>query len=442
MCLLKRKEGRNKMLKENNKQTSRQFHISIDPGFDSFKVIINGMYFKIPRDVLRVDLDSNKILTDSVTDNYICYTNKLSAYYVGSYARMLSHSINKSTTNSIIYDEKYTSVDYFMSKEFTIGLEAVVGYAIYRYLKEVDEVDFQTETDNFSKAMDLDVRNYEIILSLAFPHKYQEEYGEKIRKEFAKQHTFSLEVGTNKTMLDIKFTIDPANTFDISQTIASIMGQMVDNSGNTKNISELLPTIVLDGGYLTFGIVAVNEMLMVNSDFDESNLEFTMNSINKKVGEEIAAKTGRTDIKDYGVDEKILKDSTIKYIDSETGKAATFDIKACKEEIIKDTFNNLKLYINQKFNHLLDIKTVHIAGGTGVTFADMLKDEYVKNTAVLSEDSIILTQGSKYDKDADTHTTDKKDNTITVGYLENDNYSATFGVVVGTYRAVEASLNV
>ena len=66
----------------------KQLFISIDPGFDSMKVIANGKFFKFPFNA--IETDERKMSDYGTRDGFILYNDDRGATWrVGQYSRGL-----------------------------------------------------------------------------------------------------------------------------------------------------------------------------------------------------------------------------------------------------------------------------------------------------------------------------------------------------------------
>lgn len=405
----------------NNKLNEVTYHIAVDPGFDAFKVVVNGTYFSVPREIVK-GAPVDQVALAPKHDDFLCHQANSETHYMGSFATVLSsyNCVDKKNEDNI-------SIKYFSLPEFTIGLEIVIAYAIYSYNTEVLHYDYDLSTN------EIDLNISKIYLALALPHSYCDQLSKEITGKQARNHEFALLVGQNLTKLNVSFSLQKENIICISQTIAVLMGRMINQ--DISEVEKKLPTLIIDGGYLTIGIVSVFPQFIINENIDESNVIYTMNEINRTLADEFSKNSNRNDVHDYTIDNFIETEPVIRYIDS-TGKVALYDLKNRKEELKVQTANKLIEYLNKKFNHLLSYKSVHIAGGTGIIFSDQLRKEYVEKTEVLKNEDIILVQGSNYNIKNDNHFLDKKNHTISLGYMSEDNYSATFGIAIGAYRSL------
>lgn len=417
--------------KETNQKT---YSIAVDPGFHGFKVVINGMYFFIPRAIVMNDVSLNDVFSgilDTNRDDFICYNTISDNYYVGAVAYDSSQSVNQ-VAKSNSTDNMYIKPEFFLTKEFNIALQTVIGYAIYRYNKEVLNMPY-----NVHNEVNIDVQdNIELILAL--PHSYCDQYGPVISQAQAKSHEFMLITGKQQINANISYTILPNKVSVISQTVAAVLCKILSDDSSIAELEKVLPTVIIDGGYLTTGLLSLDTALKANYLTDESNLHFTTNTINLAVEKDILTTTGRRDITSYGVDKFIRNEPKIRYRSEESKKTEIYDIEQKKKDIIDDMSKEFIEYLDNKYSNLVAYKSIHIAGGTGILFAEYLKNYYVDETSTFDNDQVIMVQGKNYNPSNDIHKIDPDKKTITVGYTIDDDYSASFGVAIGAYRVLKS----
>ncbi len=105
------------------KSNMAQLLISIDPGFDSVKVIANGQHFKFPFN--SVETDERKMSDYGTKEGFILYKDITGATWrVGSYARCMTYE-NKLQDFSDFYSEQR-----FVSSEFLVGIRSAIAMAI------------------------------------------------------------------------------------------------------------------------------------------------------------------------------------------------------------------------------------------------------------------------------------------------------------------------
>lgn len=346
----------------------KQMFIAVDPGFDSMKVIADGLAFKFPFNAVKTDESS--ISNFAIQDNFILYRDDNGATYrVGSYAREMLFNNKSGGDMTDFYTE-----DRFLSEEFKVGLRSAIAMAI-------------NMTGNYDNQNDLD-----IYLMLTLPHACRQQFASSLVGSAVGHHKFALKIG-NEPSKDYSYTINSKQVFTISQTIAAILGETSDMDGNIcddkfKYLSNG-PTLVIDGGYYTTGIVLVSTGGSVDDVMTESNTNFAMKNVNLAVVDEI--KKHRPDMKHYMVEYTInSSNSKIKYIHPETKQAEMLDLKTIRKSKIEDVCQRLIEHLNERYNSLLDINYVLVTGGTGAQFYSHLL-KYYESHGIMDKDHFLLT---------------------------------------------------
>lgn len=344
----------------------RNLFIAIDPGFDSMKVVANGQVFKFPFNV--VETDERKMTDYRLRDDFMLYQASNGATYrVGQYAREMSFD-NKADV-AAFYTEKR-----FISTEFQVGLDTAVALAIEK-------------NGLYESQHELDIH-----IMVALPHACRSVYAPTITGSAAGPHRFSLRCGQGETKA-FQYNIPEAHIHTVSQTIAAILGETSDDNGSIDEEKFFYlsngPTLVLDGGYYTMGMVVVSRGGSVDESKTESDTRHAMANINQLVAETVHDK--RPDINHYAVEYLLGKDEgTIRFM--QDGKAASIDLRDLRAEKQAIVCDDLISYLNEKYNNLLDLKYVLVTGGTGACFYPQLL-RYYKEANLLDQEHLLLTSG-------------------------------------------------
>ncbi len=366
-------------------------YVALDPGFDSIKVVANGKAFKFP--FAAEETDERKITDYGIRDDFILYRDASgSTYRVGQYARELLFD-NK---DSAALDERmkeFYSEKRFISSEFLVGLRTAIALAIS------------------SNGMTED-RALDIHLMVTLPHAIRQKYAASIIGNAAGEHHFSIRQGTGPENV-YHFTIREDHIHTVSQTIAAILGETSDEQGNIDQEKFFYlsngPTLVIDGGYYTTGLVVVSRGGSVDDTKTESDTLHAMRNVNEALADALQDK--RPDLKHFVVEYLLQSGGKIKYL--EDGTAKTIDLYALRAEKAAMVCDSLIQHLNQKYNNLLDINYVLVTGGTGAVFFDQLKSFYV-DSGVLEADHFLLANAE----------------------LEGASHSIEFAVAVGAYKGL------
>lgn len=337
-------------------------HIAIDPGFDSMKVVANGLIFKFPFNA--VETDERKISDFGIRDDFIFYKDETgTTYRVGAYARELVFEGSQEGMDAFYTEQR------FISREFVVGVRTAIAMAI----------------DKLGLSMD----GLIVKVIVALPHSCRVAYASTIIGSLVGDHQFDAQFG-KEARKGFRFIVKEGDVHTVSQTIAAILGESSDSQGRInedkfKYLSDG-PTLVLDGGYYTFGFVSVNRGGSVDDDKAESDTKHAMKNVYMAVAEAIADR--RPDIKHYMMEHLIEQGGLLKYMDN--GKAAVIDLKALKAEKIKETCQSLIEYLDSKYKYLLDYNYVVVTGGTGAQFFKQMLKHY-EDAGVMDKEHMILT---------------------------------------------------
>jgi hypothetical protein len=289
---------------------------------------------------------------------------------VGQYAREILFDDKRAIDN--FYTEQR-----FISDEFQVGLNTAIALGI-----EKNGLYDQQE-------------NLRIHVIVALPHACRNAYAPTIIGSATGTHQFSLRCGQGELKF-FRYTIRDGDVYTVSQTIAAILGETSDDEGDLDEDKFYYlsngPTLVLDGGYYTMGMVVVSRGGSVDEAKTESNTSFAMANVNALVAEAVRSK--RPDIHHYAVEYLLSKDEgTIRYM--EDGRAATIDLKKIREEKLAEVCSDLIGYLNQKYDNLLDFRYVLATGGTGASFYEQMLTHY-KAANLLDAEHFMLTSGLLY----------------------------------------------
>lgn len=92
-----------------------------------------------------------------------------------------------------------------------------------------------------------------------------------------------------------------------------------------------------------------------------------MRNINESVAERI--RKYKPDVYDYMVEELCNKKEVVRYMDDH-GKVHSIDVSAVKQEEMDNTIEALVKYMLKKYDNLLEVNTILLAGGTGESYYD------------------------------------------------------------------------
>lgn len=350
---------------------AKKLLISLDPGFDSMKVIANGKHFKFPF-VVR-ETDERKLSDYGNREGFILYKDEAGATWrVGQFARTILFDEKGSHPNDPM--QGFYTEERFISAEFIVGLRSAIAKAI-------------SLTGLYEEQADLDIR-----LIVALPHAVRAKYASTVTGLVAGEHFYHMTLDTDAEK-PFHFTIEEPNIYTVSQTIAAILGETSDDKGyiNQQRFFYLSngPTLVIDGGYYTTGIVPVSRGGSVDDALAESDIRHAMKNVNLAVAQEIAEK--RPDIKHYNIEYLLSQDDAIlRSMNQDTGMVETIDLAAIREAKLRDVCDDFIKYLDQKFDNLLDFRYILVTGGTGASFFRQMFEHY-KSTSLMDNEHMLLT---------------------------------------------------
>lgn len=267
----------------------------------------------------------------------------------------------------------------FINDSFSVGLDVAIAMSIIKaglYLQQ-DTLD--------------------IHLIVALPHACRNQFASTIVGKASGLHEFNLRCGTHAEQ-SFSFSVASENIKTVSQTIAAILGETSDEYGNidVEKAHYLTegPTLVLDGGYYTFGMVVVSRGGSVDDSLTESDTTHAMKNVNLRVAAAISSV--RPDIKHYAIEYLLSKDSgKLRYM--KDGHAESLSLPELREEKLREVCADFIQYLNQKYNNLLDMQYVLVTGGTGACYYSQMLQYYVQ-TGIMNESRFLLTTSSLSEK--------------------------------------------
>ncbi|MBR2895071.1 MAG: hypothetical protein IKC03_05360, partial [Oscillospiraceae bacterium] len=294
--------------------------------------------------------------------------------------------------------EFYTE-ERFISEEFKVGIRSAIAKSIdYANLYDLQEA--------------LDIR-----LIVALPHSVRNKYASTVTGLLSGKHEYLMRFNSERERT-FRFTIQEQNVFTVSQTIAAILGETSDDEGciNKEKFYFLSngPTLIIDGGYYTMGLVPVSRGGSVDDSKAESNTIYSMKNVNMAVAE--ALSTYRPDIRHYTVEYLLAQgENEIRCI--KDGRVEIIDMNKVREQKMRETCARFIDYLNQKYNSLLDFNYILVTGGTGACYYPQLLN-YYKDLGLMNESHMLLTRPQ----------------------LKNSTLSIEFAIAAGAYKGLRGNL--
>lgn len=357
--------------------------ISVDPGFDSIKVVVNGHFLKFPKEVADVtDLEEGSVRYQGTQNRFI--GEKEDSYIkvqyiegkthlVGAYAAkfLAERGYNENgSEESIAVSDTFAA---FQTMEKQILIMSAIGKGLIEYAKTGDGIikleRKQDAVHGFYTEVKLTTDN--IYVGVAMPHDAVDAWN-YIEKWLSDEHDFFME--TKEGIYHIH--IDTHNCMVGSQVISALYGVLTDDNGALPKSEVLgedkLPAIVIDGGYLTLGIAHFTTVKLV--DGSDSNLHYAMRNIYENVAAGIRKESGRLDVTSVVIKQTMRqKDKRLNYLDS-SKKGHSINVEELVQKEIRKVCEELVEELQSKYKNLVDIRSIVVTGGTGIAYYEHMKE--------------------------------------------------------------------
>lgn len=344
--------------------------IAIDEGFNSGKIVVNGITFKIPTEMFMVD-ENLEFIADRKSREYIGCTIQNTKYIVGANARTLLNDSAYKKENVAALTERL-DMDFLTSIKGERFLVTCIGLALIKY-------DEYTKVKNVNPKFDANAvinenSQWNIYLIIGYPHEEYMDIFKQVKPRIVGRKQIEIELKNKTYTMD--FTINDTNVMTYSQAIAAYVGYATNDKGEWKTDEKgkasvaPLPCLVIDGGQKTVGIY------MVTTDYNilhaESNQDFAMNNVYEAMVDDIK-EAGRDDILVNNISEYINSGKDLN-VEGEDGRVHTIDVREIYDKRRNEYCDKLIEYINKKFNKMLDISSIIVTGGTGVAYFERFKN--------------------------------------------------------------------
>ena len=371
----------------------RIIEISVDTGFSATKVIVNGIYFEFPSQVVDITGDESSYI-GKMQKNFIkAQIIDGRTHVVGKFA-VTELSEEKTRIQKAITDEIDNSFRKFKTEDYKIGLMTAIGLAISKYA-------IYTKVHDIKPCLlkedgSIDLTGWNIFVAVALPHSAVKDYWGSVKEVLVKEHDYT--ITTNDGSFRLAFELTENNVMHQSQMICAIVGLFADDNGNEMSECDLfknLPALIIDGGYVTVGECKLNtQKKTVDGD---SNQDYAMYNINSAVAKKLAEKYNRPDIQEFNVDNIItgLVNDDMDFVEvTEDGKTQVVnkeEILKIQAETISETFDKFVDYLNKKYENMVSIRSIVLTGGTGAVYFPYMK-KYVQEYKSHLKGKVFLTE--------------------------------------------------
>lgn len=348
--------------------------IAIDEGFNSGKIVVNGISFKIPTEMFMIGEDFG-FIADRKGRDYIGCKIQNTRYIVGSNARTLLNDSTYKKENAAALTERL-DMDFLTSLKGERFLVTCIGLALIKYDEYTKEKNINPKFD--ANTVINENSQWNIYLIIGYPHEEYQDIFKQVKPRIVGRK--QIEIEQKNKIYNMDFTIKDTNVMSYSQAIAAFMGCVTDDKGYWKKMEkgksafDHLPCLVIDGGQKTVGIYMVSETLSILHA--ESNQDYAMNNVYEAVVGDIK-EAGRDDILVNNVSEYINSGKELN-VEGEDGRVHTINVREIYERRRDEYCDKLIDHINEKFNKMLDISSIIVTGGTGAAYFDRFK-EYIEN---------------------------------------------------------------
>lgn len=363
--------------------------IGVDCGFYGVKIDINKSKFEFPSYIIPLKSQDEIILStyENADADKIIYSERqtnaaMDSYIIGSTAKtLINHYPQDGPYRTLIENIKKLDV-FFGMEEAIYMIRAAVAYAIIKYSQD-NAIGFALE----------DLSDYKIYLELTFPHSLRKQAFGYLKGPLSENTIIDFQL--NEKLYTIPLQIDGANISGSSQVLAVFYNLLLTEDGepvkNVKEVMDLLPAVINDGGYRTNGLASVRKDAALMVEHVDSYEDFAMIEINKKTAEIINKKAMESDvidynpIKEYDIAQYIasetdfiydIKDST-KKLGKRRVRVRFGEIAAIHDKVLKDMSEKYCEFLINTYD-IGNAKSIIIAGGTGAAYADII-NEYISD---------------------------------------------------------------
>lgn len=375
----------------------KKVYISVDCGFDKFKVAINDLCLSFSSKMVdTTDIVNGTNAGIGPNNTYIRINERI--YEFGDsidYALSLKSNLIKYKE----FLETFRNLNRFREESFEISLLAAIGYSINRY-------DSKVEPEN--RIMP-NLENIEFFIGIALPHDNLDEWP-GIKTFLMKKHTFELLIGSSLTPFKLDLDFSNAKFLCNSQVIAAFLYQATNDEGLFEGDNkDLLPCAVIDAGYKTIGLFEIAENLTINAA--ESNTDYAMLNIDNLIAEQVRLK-GKSEFHYLQVQHHARGEGK----DIVRSGNEEINVKKIYDDVLTKVAVKMLDYSERKFS-LDDLETLLVTGGTGIAYYPSIKEYMQKNHKGLK---VILT--------------DKP-------YRSKDKINPMYAIVLGLHKQLQARYN-
>lgn len=349
--------------------------ISIDPGYDAFKFVIDRTLITFSSKML--DVSNEEFGVDRRADGsyYIRLEDTVNnrvvdrEYLIGDATELTMHTATFFEKNRSLLESLQASAK-FKEPIFAVLLRGALGLALY--LKEKE--DAQSKKKNKFTLEKLAEGYYQVMIGVALPHDLVKDSKDSVKNALKCKRDFRIYVADDDKEIPINYDLGDAMFKFDSQVKCAFFYQYTDDEGyDEPDLNDHLPCIVIDGGYHTFGHFLLTPLL--TTEACKSNLTYAMSQVETVVAAQIHTITGRTDFAPHQVKECIKSKKDIVYGKDRLKSA---DIKKMHDDAVVNSAKASIKYIEKNMD-LNDAKSLLMTGGTGAAYFPTYKTIFEEN---------------------------------------------------------------
>jgi len=361
---------------------NKRLVIIMDPGFDQFKIIINGKTFAFPSTIVRVGEKHDGL--GVVKGNFYFYPGNGEIYLFGESAVNELMSYRALDVNSNLLNDNM-QLNRFESAFFKYTMEAALAYSLYLFEKSKE-----------GKSMKFKLRmleEYNVVFGVTLPHDVLDKYFNSIGSFLKGRHNFHFYVaGEMNDKEPFYHDLSNAKFLANSQAICAFQSlAMGENNTDNEEIFKRLPAVVVDAGFKTLGRYEISRNLDIHHA--ESNTDYAMYNVCERVAAIINEKLPGCDFRAYQVQKYVSEDETVNYAGQSIPVAPIFkeQLDVVSSALCEDLNTNWYRELNSS-------KLLIIAGGTGAAYYGKIKDYMEKHFPWIN---VILANGKIEEQEVD-----------------------------------------
>lgn len=366
--------------------------MSVDPGYDGFKIYINGHNYLSKSLVIKTgETDEfERIERPTIKDGTFVQmrdfnSGKIVQYMTGQNARA---ALTDGTASDV--SDFYTDADRFSTPQFRASFYSAVIRALWLYATEDNEVGFTIEdlTNNLS--------GWGIYLLVTLPYAYAQEAKKNIRVllDAPIDAEFTL---SRKMTVKLTSKLPIVKAYFQPQVLAAFRGTFLSEFGDYSDDTEAemlqkMPAILIDAGYHTCAMVTItNALEVLEGDPTVTEEIFSMEEFDKKTAKKLRTRYSKEAISDSELSLALVNDycnGDRELFASTDNGSEPVDVASIREQVLQEEKARLIQYLNKKFG-MKKMRSAFITGGTGGSIMFDYLSDVLKNWKNVKDVSLI-----------------------------------------------------